>query len=75
MADVSTARDTFGQMTPDERIQHVQALWDRIAEHPEDVPVTQAQRDELDRRLAAHRADPDAAVPWEEVKHDILQRQ
>ena len=61
-------------MTPEQRLRHVQALWDRIAENPDDVPVTDAQRDELDRRLAAHRADPDAALPWAAVKRDILQR-
>ena len=71
---MSSAHDTFDDMTPEQRLRYVQSLWDRIAENPEDVPVTDAQRAELDRRLAAHRADPDAAIPWDSVKADLLQR-
>jgi putative addiction module component (TIGR02574 family) len=58
----------FEALSPAERILRVQDLWDRIAAEPEQVPVTQAQRDELDRRLAAHDADPGTAVPWEAIK-------
>jgi putative addiction module component (TIGR02574 family) len=65
---------TFEQMTPAERILYVQDLWDRIAEHPEDVEVGEAWKAELDRRLAAHQADPDAAIPWEQVKANLLAR-
>lgn len=58
---------SFDQMTVAERIRHVQDLWDRIAEEPEAVPLSDAQRTELRRRLEAHQADPGAAVPWEQV--------
>jgi len=57
----------FEEMTPAERILYVQDLWDRIAEEPEGVPLSEAQRAELRRRVERHRADPDAAVPWEQV--------
>ena len=54
-----------------ERIRLVQDLWDHIASHPDDVPLTPAQRDELDRRLDDHRANPDNVVDWEVAKqHD-----
>ena len=58
---------TFEQMTPSERIEYLQDLWDRFAEAPQDVPVTDAQRAELRRRVAAYRADPTSGVPWEQV--------
>jgi putative addiction module component (TIGR02574 family) len=58
---------SFDQMSPAERILYEQDLWD-IAAHPENVPVTDELKAELDRRLAAHRADPSSAVPWETVK-------
>jgi len=58
---------TFEQMSPAERIEYLQDLWDRIAEEPQAVPVTEAQRAELRRRVAAHRANPAAGVPWEQV--------
>ena len=65
---------TFDQMSPAERILYVQDLWDRIAEHPEEVPVSDELRAELDRRLAEHRADPGSAVPWETVKARLRAR-
>jgi len=38
-----------------------------LAEEP--VPeLTEAQKQELDRRLAEMEADPDDVIPWEEVK-------
>ncbi len=61
----------FDAMSVDEQIDYVQSLWDRIAARPDGVSVTPAQRQELDRRLKAHRANPDAARPWEEVRAEI----
>lgn len=66
---------SFDQLTPAEQIQHVQDLWDRIAEHPEGVPVGDEMKMELDRRLAAHRADPSSSIPWEQVKAELRRRQ
>lgn len=51
-----------------ERISLVEDLWDSISAVPEAVTLTDAQRDELDRRLAAYHQDPDAGAPWEEIK-------
>lgn len=61
----------FEEMSTDEQILHVQDLWDRIAAHPEQVPVTDAQRAELRRRLDLHRSDRAAARPWSEIREEI----
>ena len=50
-----------------ERIALVQEIWDSIAADAERVPLTEAQKEEVDRRLAAHQANPEAAIPWEQV--------
>lgn len=56
-----------------ERIQLVEDLWDSIvAEAPEAIPLTDAQRAELRRRWQAYRADPAAAASWSEVRGEIL---
>ncbi|HEX6861543.1 MAG TPA: addiction module protein, partial [Thermoanaerobaculia bacterium] len=47
-----------------ERLQLVEDLWDSIAAEPEALQLTQAQKEELDRRMAEHRADPGSAIPW-----------
>jgi len=54
-----------------ERILFVEDVWDSIAAVPEAVPVTDAQRKELDQRLEAYHADPQAGSPWHEVKDRI----
>lgn len=59
--------DEIKRLPVSERLKLVEQIWDSIREHPEDVPVTDAQRAELDRRLEAHRADPDAASDVDEV--------
>jgi putative addiction module component (TIGR02574 family) len=51
-----------------ERILLVEEIWDSIADKPEEVPLTDAQREELERRLAAYEANPRAGSTWEEVK-------
>lgn len=57
-----------------ERIQLVEDLWDSIATDPEALPLTEAQKAELDRRLEGHDADPDSAVPWEEVRERLYKK-
>lgn len=58
-----------------ERIQLAEDLWDSIALEPADVPgVTEAQRQELQRRLREHEADPSTAVPWEQVRAELMAR-
>ena len=50
-----------------ERVRLVEAIWDSISAVPEALPLTQWQRDELDRRLAEFEADPEAGSTLEEV--------
>lgn len=52
----------------------VEEIWDSIAADSAAVPLTQAQRDELDRRIADHEANPDDVVSWEEVKTKLTER-
>ena len=56
------------QLSVAERVQLAEEIWDTIAATPEQLPVTEAQRAELDRRLALHEREPGQATPWEEVR-------
>ena len=62
------------RLSVEERLTLVEELWDSIAEDSAAVPVTDAQRAELDRRLAEHEAHPDEVVSWEDVKASIAAR-
>ncbi|HEY5896719.1 MAG TPA: addiction module protein [Burkholderiales bacterium] len=54
-------------LPPDERMDLVEAVWDSLAAVPEALPLYEWQKEELDRRLEAHEADPDGGAPWKEV--------
>ena len=58
----------------EDRLTLVEEIWDSIAADSTAVPLTQAQRDELDRRIADHEANPDDVVSWEEVKAALTER-
>ena len=57
-----------------ERIRLVEEIWESIAASPEEIPLTLAQRKELDRRKREHRRNPSAAKPWAEVKARLEKR-
>jgi putative addiction module component (TIGR02574 family) len=54
-----------------ERIKLVEAIWDSIAVAPDALEMTQAERDELDRRWTAYQRDPSLGSPWAEVRARI----
>jgi putative addiction module component (TIGR02574 family) len=62
------------RMTVDERLQLVEEIWDSIAATPEELPLTDAQRAELDRRLDAYEIYPRAGSTWEEVRARLKSR-
>lgn len=51
-------RDELLMLSAADRLQLVEDIWQTLS--PEDVPLTDAQRDELDVRLEAYAADPNA---------------
>ena len=58
----------------EERLALVEDIWDSIAADSAALPLTDAQRAELDRRLAEHQTNPDDVVPWEELRDSISER-
>lgn len=64
----------FDDLSVDERLDYLQSLWDHISADPGQVTVPDWHRTIVAERLAAHRADPGAARPWEEVRKDLLQK-
>ena len=59
-------------LTPEERLTLLGEIWDSLS--PEDVPVTDAQRSELDRRLDDLEGDSNLGIPWDEVLRQIRNR-
>jgi len=65
---------TLAELPIQERLRLVEALWDTIAEHPESIKLTPAERRELDRRMEAYLKNPSEGTPWPEVKSKLLAR-
>jgi putative addiction module component (TIGR02574 family) len=65
-----TMMESFGldRLSTAERIILVEELWDSIAASSEPFALSEAHREDLQRRLDAHRDDPKAGAPWAEVK-------
>ena len=60
------------ELPVEERLRLLEALWESVAECPEALALTPAQKQELDRRLAAYERDPAAGVPWDDLKKRLL---
>ena len=64
--------DQARALSVSDQLDLVEALWNDIAQRDRIPLPTDAQRAELERRLADHRAHPDDALPWGEVKASAL---
>ncbi len=62
------------RLSPEDRLAVAEAIWDSVAREVEQAPLTEAQRQELERRLADSIARPDAVTPWEVIKARALAR-
>ncbi|MCP9494779.1 MAG: addiction module protein [Pyrinomonadaceae bacterium MAG19_C2-C3] len=51
-----------------ERIQLAADIWDSIAAFPEAVPITDEQKQELDKRLSALADNPHDGISWDDLK-------
>jgi putative addiction module component (TIGR02574 family) len=60
------------KLSVSERIQLVEDIWDSIAAETDTLPLTDAERAELDRRLADAEANPGVGTPWGDVKARLL---
>jgi putative addiction module component (TIGR02574 family) len=61
------------KLTAEERIRLAQELWDSIPES-EAPPLSDAERLELERRVASHEQDPSSAVPHETLRSRLRAR-
>ena len=58
-------------LSPEERLRLIEELWDSLSETPTTIPLTNAQREELDRRLDDLERSGPEGIPWEQVLQQI----
>jgi len=61
-------------LSPPEKLQLVEDLWDDLAATPSEVPVHDWQKEELARRKANLMNRPASGRWWDEVKHRVQSR-
>jgi putative addiction module component (TIGR02574 family) len=61
-------------LSPAEKLQLVEDLWDDLAASPAAVPVHDWQKEEVARRKANLMNNPASALSWDEVKKRVRTR-
>jgi putative addiction module component (TIGR02574 family) len=61
------------KLPADERAELAMALWESLSdrERESELELTPEQEAELDRRWADHLANPESAIPWEDVRRKL----
>jgi putative addiction module component (TIGR02574 family) len=71
---MSTHPVDISKLTQEERLRLLEELWESLSRDPSLLPLTEAQRQELDRRLDELENDDHAGIPWTEVLAQIRGR-
>lgn len=66
--NLSATLEEIKTLSIDDRIRLVQAIWDSIGADSQQLTLTEPQKQELSRRMADHKANPNAVIAWETVK-------
>ena len=65
------SQEQIAQLTIEQRLELIEALWDSLDQS--DVPIPPAQVAELDRRMESFDQDATLAEPWDIVRKRIEQ--
>ncbi|MGA6827389.1 addiction module protein [Nitrospira sp. NS4] len=64
----------FDKLPVAEQIDYVQALWDRIAASPDQIPVPEWHTRVIRERLEAYQMNPTPGRLWADLRKDIEQK-
>lgn len=65
-------RKQIGSLTPDEKAELIDQLLESLEA---DVrPLTEVQREELDRRLDLYERNPSDVIPWEQLRANLFRK-
>jgi putative addiction module component (TIGR02574 family) len=62
----------LARLSPRQRLDLIESLWESLED--EDVPVTDTQRAELDRRIAGFEQDQKHTISWDQLKAELRQQ-
>ncbi len=68
---MSSKSHSIFDLSPSEKLQLVEDLWDDLASSPDKVPVFEWQVEELERRKKFLSELPASALDWEDLKRRV----
>ena len=65
-------RSEVNSLSTAEKAELLDAVWESL--EADAASLTDAQRAELDYRIAGHEQNPSNVIPWEQVKADLFKK-
>ena len=69
---MSDLRSQIKGLSSAEKVELLDAVWESL--EMDAMSLTEAQRAELDYRIARHEQNPSDVVPWEQVKAGLFKK-
>jgi putative addiction module component (TIGR02574 family) len=65
-------RDQINSLSPAEKAELLDTVWESL--EADALSLTDAQRAELDHRIARHEQNPTAVISWEQVRAGLFRK-
>jgi len=69
---MSDLRNQVNSLSPAEKAELLDAVWESL--EADSLSLTDAQRAELDYRIARHEQNPSNVIPWEKVRAGLFKK-
>ena len=64
----------YADLSTEEQVRYIQALWDRVFEHPDDLPVPESHLEILEERMAERQSNPPPTRSAYEALDELTKR-
>lgn len=69
---MSDLRSQIDSLSAAEKVELLDAVWESL--EAEALSLSEAQRAELDSRIARHEKNPSDVIPWEKVRAGLFKK-
>ena len=69
---MSDLRSQLANLSATEKVELLDAVWESLESDAQSL--TEAQRAELDSRIARHEKNPSDVIPWENVRSGLFKK-
>ncbi len=69
---MSDLRNQIESLSPAEKAELLDTVWESL--EVDSLSLTDAQRAEIDHRIARHEQNPSNVIPWEQVRAGLFKK-